>query len=304
MTIASDRFDPELRRGTRVEIVTPECVPLSFSVASTGARVYALAIDALCIAAGVFVTLVLLVIAAFGDSEALASFALLAFFLLRNGWFLFFELRNQGRTPGKSFAQIRVVDARGGPLEPISLVVRNLTREFEIFAPLLLLTNPESVAQSGPVWVRWLSVLWVLGVLVIPLADSRRRRLGDLLAGTMVVRDPRRRLQRDLADDERASQRARSEDDKAIFSTRQLEMYGVYELQVLESLLRDEPRRSATLDAVAERVVRKIGWTGELRALGGARAFLEAFYGAQRARLEHDLALGRARESKRAGRLG
>lgn len=303
MTVVSDRFEPELRTGERVEIVTPEGVPLSFTVASVGERAYAFMIDALWIALAILVLGIMGSVGMFGGDELLASFVLLAFFVLRNGWFTVFELRDQGRTPGKRRARVRVIDARGGALRPISLVVRNLTRELEIFLPIVVLADPEQFFIAGPGIVRALSSLWVVGIAVVPLLDRRRRRLGDLLAGTMVVRDPQPVLLRDLAGATGADSGTEG-GEGPVFTTRQLEMYGIYELQVLEQVLRDEPRGSSTLDAVAERIVGKIGWDGDVRAAGGARAFLEAFYRAQRARLEHDLSLGRARERKRAGRLG
>jgi uncharacterized RDD family membrane protein YckC len=300
--VVSDRFDAELPRGERVEIPTPEGVPLSFTIAGIGERAYAFTIDALCIGLALLGLNLAFGMSGLAAAPLVQAILLLAFFVLRNGWFTLHELRGQGRTPGKRRARIRVVDARGGALRPIALVVRNLTRELELVLPLAALSDPSSFVGAGPDWVRWLAVLWVLGLVILPLVDRRHRRLGDLLAGTMVVRDPQRALLRDLAADRTDG----GEAPPAVgttFSTRQLEMYGIYELQVLEQLLREEPRTSMTIVAVAERIVAKIGWDGDLQAVGGARAFLEAFYRAQRARLEHDLSLGRARERKREGRL-
>lgn len=302
MTVTSDRFELDVRAGERVEIVTPEGVPLVFTIASIGERAYAFTIDLLGIILVILALAMLTLIAVFAGSELVGAFLTLAFFVVRNGWFMFFELRGQGRTPGKRRGGIRVVDASGGPLQPLSMVVRNLTREVEVFLPVVALQNPELVASAGPGWVRAFSVLWVLAFMLVPLFDRRRRRLGDLLAGTMVVREPRRVLDRDLAARRAADEQAA--DAGAVFTARQLEMYGVYELQVLEKLLREEARGSRTFEAVAERIIRKIGWEGDLEGAGGPRAFLQAFYTAQRARLEHDLSLGRARERKKKGRIG
>jgi hypothetical protein len=189
---------------------------------------------------------------------------------------------------------------RGGALRPIAVVVRNLTRELEIFLPIYALTQPGLVGAAGPEIVQWFAGLWLVGILLLPLFDKRRRRLGDLLAGTMVVRDSRRKLRRDMAET-RPGRSARTREYS--FGERQLSVYGVYELQVLEQLLRGESYRSETLELVAERIILKIGWQGELAGAGAARRFLEAFYREQRARLEHDLTLGRARERKMEGRL-
>ncbi|MCC6782750.1 MAG: RDD family protein [Planctomycetes bacterium] len=294
MTVSADRFDDELRGGTRIELPTPEGVPLVFVLASVGERAYAFSID--CLFAGLPILAIALfaALAVAADAQFLFALLLFAFFVLRNGWFLGHELRS-GRTPGKRRTALRVVDARGGPLMPLSVVVRNLTREVELFVPLILLGNPEHLTDQGPGLVRALAVLWVAGFAVVPLLDPRRRRLGDLLAGTIVVRDPRHALLPDLlardADAPRPELAPR-------FSQEQLAHYGIYELQVLEELLRKEARQSAVLDAVAAKVAARIGWLGPLP--GGARAFLAAFYEAQRGRLERDLTLGRARVIKAA----
>lgn len=296
MTVSADRFETELRAGIRIELPTPEGVPLVMTIASIGERVYAFTIDclfaALALAALVFVG----ALASFAGSQLFGALLVLAFFLLRNGWFLGHELRS-GRTPGKRRAALRVVDARGGPLAPLAVVVRNLTREVEIFVPLVLLANPELLADQGPGLVRVLAVVWVAGFALVPFFDRRRRRIGDLLAGTLVVREPRHALLPDLVGDGEDGADAQSD---PVFEAAQLTHYGVYELQVLEKVLREEPARSPVLDAVAEKVVRRIGYSGSALASSGAHAFLAAFYRAQRARLEHDLSLGRARQSKTA----
>jgi uncharacterized RDD family membrane protein YckC len=300
VTLVSDRFDSKLSRGHRVEIVTPEGVPLVFAVSSVGERVYAFVFDLMVLALVVLGLLHLMLWVMFGASGWLFALMTLLFFLLRNGWFTFFELIWQGRTPGKRRAHLRVIDAQGGALRPIAVVVRNLTRELEIFLPIYALTQPGLVGAAGPEIVQWFAGLWLVGILLLPLFDKRRRRLGDLLAGTMVVRDSRRKLRRDMAET-RPGRSARTREYS--FGERQLSVYGVYELQVLEQLLRDESYRSETLELVAERIILKIGWQGELAGAGAARRFLEAFYREQRARLEHDLTLGRARERKMEGRL-
>ena len=54
-------------------------------------------------------------------------------FVVRNAYFLIFELKWGGVTPGKRMAGLRVIDRRGGPLLPSAVVARNLTRQAEIF---------------------------------------------------------------------------------------------------------------------------------------------------------------------------
>lgn len=284
-------------RGTpteelRMEVVPPEGVPLVFTVAMAGDRIAGFLLDALLIVVGVFALFLLGLLS--GGGPWLWALLMLLFFLLRNGYFILFEMRWQGRTPGKRWAGLRVLDAGGRPVTADAIVVRNLTREVELVMPLSVLSSPEALVSSGPGWLRVLAVLWVAVFLLFPLFNRQRRRIGDLLAGTVVVRDVRRALERELAE---PGPEAVTE---LTFTDEQLRQYGVYELQVLEDLLRDGTGRTEALELVAKKVKEKIGWTGpaDIRP----RRFLEAFYRAQRARLERDLLLGTARERKRGGR--
>ena len=77
------------------------------------------------------------------------------------------------------------------------------------------------------------------------------------------------------------------------FGDEELSIYGEYELQQLERVLRDGDDK--TLDAVHKAIVRKIGWQA---GSGDERAFLEAFYTALRAKLEGDMRLGQRKADK------
>jgi uncharacterized RDD family membrane protein YckC len=293
-TVVSDRFLPAAADEARREIVTPEGVPLVFTIARAGDRAGAFVLDVLLQL--VVLGVVGLIFALVSSGGWVAAAALLAFFCVRNAYFIWFELRWQGRTPGKRRMGLRVIDAHGGALPAEAVVVRNLTREVEVFLPLIALSAPELLVDTGPQWVRALSVAWVLVFLAFPLCNRDRRRIGDLLGGTLVVRDPRHALLPELAAEPEAVTGGFH------FTRAQLELYGIYELQVLEELLQDPDARSAALRTVAERIRRKIAWEPP----GGRvspREFLTAFYRAQRARLERDLVLGKARERKRKGRL-
>lgn len=283
---------PDLLAGAeerqRKEILTPEGVPLAFRIASIGDRAAAVAID---LALQVAAVLVIAYAASLGlrSSGFLSAFFTLAFFLLRNFYFVFFETRWHGRTPGKRALGLRVIDASGGALTSEAIFVRNLTREVEVFWPFFALSAPDSFAGIERGWIAIPAVAWILALALLPLFNRERRRLGDLIAGTLVVRIPKETLLEDLST-RRSSRAAAGELE---FSPQQLDIYGIYELQVLEELLRR--RDPAAFEAVAEKVRRKIGWEG---AEVPAREFLTAFYRAQRARLEHGLLLGQARARK------
>ena len=296
-TVVSDRFEALAAGERRREIVTPEGVPLVFTVARAGDRVSAFVID-LVIQLLVLLGLGLLLLL-FARGGLAFGFATIAFFLVRYAYFIGFELRWQGRTPGKRRLHLRVIDASGGALPAEAVVVRNLTREVELFVPLLVLNAPELLVDTGPPWLRALAVAWAAVFLLFPLLNRDRRRIGDLLAGTLVVRDPRHRLLPELGTWRAGRERAEA---PPRFTRAQLEQYGIYELQVLEELLQEGSTDAAALRTVAERIQRKIAWEPPGREVP-PREFLSAFYAAQRERLERDLVLGKARERKRRGRL-
>ncbi|HEY2944154.1 MAG TPA: RDD family protein [Vicinamibacteria bacterium] len=281
----------EPRADVRI-VITPEGVPLSFELADTGDRAGAFLLDCVMIVGAAFVLLLVLVPLVGIGRELGLAIGFLAFFLLRNFYFTWFESRGQGASPGKRRLGLRVVDARGGPLTVEAVFARNLMRELEIFGPLVVLTAPASIWPGAPVWAPPLAGVWVLVVGLMPFFNRDRLRVGDLVAGTMVVRLPRARLRPDLSDETPAAGRFR-------FTDAQLDVYGTYELQVLEEVLR---RSGAPGDRARREVARKIGerisWTGTMREVD-VEPFLSAFYTAQRARLEQKMLLGRRQARKR-----
>lgn len=289
---------------SRCRVVTPEGMPLTFDVATLGDRLAAFLLDIAVIAGG---TLALFFLAALawgaGGGEVAVAFALLAGFLLRQFYFAFFELRGSGTTPGKRRLGLRVVSRDGGPLTAEMILARNLMRDLELFLPLVALLAPEALFPQG----RGLGVLagmaWLLVFALMPLFGSYRLRCGDLLAGTVVIREPKAPLLPDLAMEGQAAGAAEGDDDaEHRFPPEQLEIYGIHELQVLEDLFRRRREGRAPrelLEAVADRIQRKIGWTPPPGGEEPMR-FLRAFYKAQRAHLERKLLLGERKERKSA----
>lgn len=288
---------PQPLAGPRPEAVrrvaTPEGVPLSFEVAEVGDRVAAFFLDLLAVA-GISLAFLLpaLVAAARGGLERgwVLALAILVVFLVRTFYFTWFELRWRGATPGKRRVGLRVIDRRGGPISAEAIVTRNLTREVEVFLPVAALSSPQLLWPGAPGWAALLALAWLAVLALLPVFNRDHLRVGDLVAGTMVVRAPAVRLLQDLA--------ARPGREEApAFTPEQLEVYGIYELQVLEGLLREteRPDRPKALAAVADRVRRKIAWEGPI---ADPEAFLRAFYAAQRRRLEHQLLFGRRRADK------
>jgi uncharacterized RDD family membrane protein YckC len=243
------------------EVVTPEGVPLRFAVALAGDRLGAFVLDLLLVAGivlAIVIPLALLAARGLLEGDLVVAVAILAIFLVRTFYFAFFELSWQGQTPGKRRLRIRAVEARGGPLTAEAIVARNLTRELELFG-------------------------------FLPLFNRDRLRVGDLVAGTVVVRTPDAVLLEDLA-----TARAR---EALGFTDEQLDVYGVYELQVLEQVLRGrgQPGHEEALRTVAAKIREKIAWQGPPMA---DAPFLDAFYAALRGRLERRLLFGKRRADK------
>ena len=122
-------------------------------------------------------------------------------------------------------------------------------------------------------------------------------RAGDMIAGTWVVIEPKPVLLPDLAEARRGQQSAPEETYR--FTEPQLVVYGVKELQVLEEVLRSAgAEQGAVRRDVAQRIARKIGYSLPNPQDQEATRFLEAFYAAQRRRLETELTFGRRRRDK------
>jgi uncharacterized RDD family membrane protein YckC len=277
------------------ELVTPEGTVLPFELAGAGDRAVAFAIDVvLILTATALLVLVAVLLLASGAGKSVAGpVFFLGWFVLWQCYFAICELAWQGRTIGKRFSHLRVVERHGGRLTAGSIFARNLTRLVEVQIPLALVISPASFSAHLPPWATLGVHLWLFALAAFPLLNRDRLRLGDLVAGTAVVHAPRALLLPELAratrDDAAATEYA--------FSPQQLAIYGIYELQVLEEVLRrDRPDRREALRLVAEKVARKIGWAAEAPA--DPHRFLAAFYAAQRARLEQELLFGRRKERK------
>jgi uncharacterized RDD family membrane protein YckC len=263
---------------------TPEGVDLTVEIASFGARIGAFLIDMLCI----YGSIILIVLLFFwmsgghlgdtGQSIATAGFIIIVF-VLRNFWFILFEMSARGATPGKRAVGIRVIARNGGRLEASHVVARNLLRDVEIVLPLSFLFSVGSLYAA-------LGLGWTLIFMLFPLFNKDRMRAGDLIGGTWVIRAPRTKLLNDLSED------APHRQHYFAFTPEQIAVYGVYELQTLETLLRRNDRKAIAM--VASLIRDKIGWPDG----DDDRAFLNAYYSAVRANLEKGMLFGKRRESK------
>jgi uncharacterized RDD family membrane protein YckC len=149
------------------EVETPEHVRFRYRVAGPVRRMLAYLLDLLIRIAVLLVLWVIITIAFAATREAIQGFVLLTLFVMEWGYYVFFETTGDGRSPGKRVLSLRVVKEGGYPIGFIDSVLRNLLRSAD-FLPL------------G----------YVLGLMSMA-ADTRFRRLGDRVAGTMVVVEER-----------------------------------------------------------------------------------------------------------------
>ncbi|ATY30662.1 RDD family protein [Sphingomonas psychrotolerans] len=274
------------------EFVTPEGVDLGLRLGSVGERAGAFVLDLLIIVGLLFVftfvTIFLFIGVASGGGQAalqtLAATWLLGFFVLRNFYFTAFELGTRSATIGKRVMKLRVVARDGRRLSGHAVVARNAMRELEFFLPLSFLAYETSQGLAGFA-MSAAGLLWSGGFLLFPLFNRDHMRVGDLIAGTWVVRLPRRRLG--------ASVLGVDAPDRYSFTDQQLAAYGEFELQKLEDVLRRQDELAMIV--VARTIRARIGWAGDE---SDELAFLRAYYAALCTRLERGMLFGKRRRDK------
>lgn len=264
-----------------VQIVVPEGISLTLELPSIGERLAAFALDVFACVIGLLPIAVLTLLTGADAGEELL---MVCIFLLRNCYFIFFETRMGGVTPGKRVVGLCVIDQSGSKLTPQVLLVRNVMREVEFFVPMQLLMAGDWLYSA---WEVIPVVCWLGFFTAFPVFNNKHLRVGDFVAGTLVILVPRNLLLPDLA----------RPDIQCAFSDAQLKMYGEEELHVLDHVLRMEASEAtAALRAdVARRIRDKIKF---VPAIGDVDTFLADFYTAQRAFLERRRQLGKEKKNK------
>lgn len=156
----------------QLSIDTPELVHIDMPLAGIGSRFVAVLIDTILWFFSLFLLwLVFYFVApsihAFNSLSFQWAFAIVVFliFLFNWGYFTLFEAFWNGRTPGKKLAKIRVIQRSGRPIGLFESMARNFIRYIDQF--------------PGP---------YAVGVIAM-FVTKQHQRLGDLAAGTLVVRD-------------------------------------------------------------------------------------------------------------------
>jgi uncharacterized RDD family membrane protein YckC len=167
-----------MRFFNRVILQTPESVELEFTLAGIGNRAYALLIDYIVLGFIILIFFLLWLLLStqltelaenlIGNGDRLwlwlIAIELLIGFFTYVGYFVFFEALWQGQTPGKRYVKIRVIRDDGRPISLQQSTLRALLRPIDD--------------------------IFFLGVFLIALG-KREKRLGDWVAGTLVVQEER-----------------------------------------------------------------------------------------------------------------
>lgn len=272
------------------KLVTPEGAAIQLKLATASERAGAFLTDVAIQWAIVIATALGLsfAIRAMDPESANIAWAvwLVFFFFVRNFYYIFFELGTKAATPGKRALGVRVTSRNGGRLTANSVLARNFIREIEIGLPFQFLMMGGDQVTS---WMALLGLVWSGIFLLFPIFNKDKMRVGDLIAGTWVIKNPKTKLMGDISSTTRATTH-----ERFAFTPQQAEAYGIHELHVLEDVL-----RQSTQDVkaqVALRIRQKIGW----QAQPGETdiAFLEAYYATLRRRLEQRMILGERKTDK------
>jgi uncharacterized RDD family membrane protein YckC len=158
--------------GDQLNIDTPELVAIELPLAGIGSRFIAILVDYLIwgfvfLILGLLAAIIIPALHFFGGISAnwAIGIILLIVFLLQWGYFALFEAFGNGRTPGKRVAHIRVIHQSGRGINFVEALARNLVR----------------FVDAAPSF-------YAVGVIAMFLS-KRSQRLGDMVAGTLVVRD-------------------------------------------------------------------------------------------------------------------
>lgn len=268
------------------QFITPEGVDLELKIASSGLRFGALMIDlGIILIALILFTLLVAWFAPGAGDDISTIIWMLGFFILRTFWFIGFELGSRAATPGKRLMGIRVVARDGGRLTADAVVARNLIRELELFLPLMMLAV-SAAEDMASTWTIVAGVAWSLTLSLFLLFNRDRMRMGDLIAGTWVVMARRAKLDADIAVD--------AAGDAMMFSETELAVYGIFELQELERVLRGRDPRAMreVADAIRGKIGRPVAEEDDV--------FLLSYYRQLKSRLERKLLFGKRREDKYA----
>ena len=257
-----------MRFSKPIRLQTPDSVELEFWLAGIGSRTFALVVDYT--VWGLLLSLFIWLWSFLAEQTIdllsellentdslelwLLAILLMVTFIIYVGYFIIFETLWQGQTPGKQLAQIRVITDDGRPVQLSQAVLRALLRPFDD--------------------------LFFIGFLLIALTPQEKR-LGDWLAGTLVVKTEQDQTQKRLKVSDRAielAERLWGEADLALLLPDDFAVIRQY-LQ-RRTVLEPEAKRKLSLQLAKDiqRIIHLETLPDDLTYALTADLFLEAVY--------------------------
>jgi uncharacterized RDD family membrane protein YckC len=195
----------------KLTIDTPEQVHLEFTLANIGSRFMAVLLDTI-IQVLVYLALFLILTVVLQVNLAISSnysVWILAIYILINfciyvGYYAVFEVLWRGQTPGKRWAGIRVIKDSGRPINGFEAITRNAIR----------------IIDQIP-------GIYAIGIVTM-LLNSKNKRLGDFVAGTLVVHEKR------VKESELFFNTSETKTDATLYQAGKL---GIQEIELIETFL-------------------------------------------------------------------
>jgi uncharacterized RDD family membrane protein YckC len=245
----------------RIKLETPESVELEFNLAGIGNRAYALCVDYFILG---FLLVFILIIWAFlylyiytliptvGEILGLWLLAiqLLITFAVYVGYFVFFETFWQGQTPGKKWVNIRVISEDGTVVSLTQVVLRALLRPIDD--------------------------IFFIGAFLI-IFTQKEKRLGDLLAGTIVIKQQQKTVRANLALSREAENLAFKVQQEREISNLLPEDFTLVKEYLQRRYLMTPEARNNVSGKIANRIKERIGLETNIET-DNPELFLEAIY--------------------------
>lgn len=165
-------------------VITPEFVEFDFVLAGLLSRMLAWLIDSLVIVGIVTVAAMVIMFAGAALPGFASALFIVAWFLVDWGYYILLETAWSGQTLGKKALGLRVIQESGVRISFVHAALRNLARPFDRLPALFF-------GMAGPGF-------YAIGGACAFLSQSHQR-LGDMLAGTVVVRERRLKIPASLA---------------------------------------------------------------------------------------------------------
>ena len=206
----------------KIGIKTPEYVSLQFQLAGLGSRTAAFIIDQLILTLINIAILIVVFVVLVGGPNLAFYFAtevesvtlaitIIVLFLINWGYFFVYEYFSGGRTLGKKIIGIRVIQENGHSITLLSSFIRNLLRIIDM-----------------------LPANYFLGILMV-FFHSRHKRVGDLVAGTIVVHERHVKKKKKLTPFEKEIEKRGISKTNAVFDEWSLNSVGAKEWKLIQT---------------------------------------------------------------------